>query len=100
MKFDTISLFTWSALEKNRIAEPRSDMKNVEAFKSLEPLVQHSLKVPNLIQTHTPAGNQLKVSQPIKRPFQDEEIVRKLLQYKDRIPLSARILRPGSTSSS
>ncbi len=86
-------LFSWSDLEQGRVKQPKSDLKDLSGFNSIENMIHHSLSPPKLIQTHSPAGSLLKEPRNIERPFQDENLLKKLIQYKNQIPLSPRIIR-------
>jgi len=88
-----LKLFSLSQLESGRIKTPIADPKDLGGFQELETLVRHSLSPPKLLQTRTPAGNPLKEPKTIERPFEDENLLKKLIQYKNRIPLSPRIIR-------
>lgn len=88
-----LMLFSWSALEHNRIKDPKSDPKEISSFSGIEAMIQHSLKPTKLLQVHTPAGAPLKEPKKIDRPFEDETLLQKLIQYRNQIPLSSRIIR-------
>jgi len=88
-----LALFSLSKMEQGRIAEIRPDLKNLSGFQEIENLVHHSLTPAKLIQTQTPSGTPLKEPRNFERPFQDENLLQKLIQYKNQIPLSPRIIR-------
>ncbi|MBU6153848.1 MAG: hypothetical protein KGP28_06055 [Bdellovibrionales bacterium] len=88
-----LMLFSWSDLEQGRINQPKSDLKDLSSFSSMEAMVQHSLSPKKLLRTHTPEGATLKEPQKIERPFHDETLLQKLIQYRNQIPLSPRIIR-------
>ncbi len=89
------SLFTLSALERGRKNSPASDLKNIQEFNSLDPLIAHSLRAPNLVRTQTVTGVALQAPKYENRPFEDEAILKKLVQYRSQIPVSGRIIRPA-----
>lgn len=95
------TLMTLSPLEHRRVLEVQANPLDLSAFNSIEAIIQHSLKKPELVKVHTPMGNPipkpLKSLTPVKRSFCDQEIVNRLIKYRDRIPLSARILRPQTS---
>jgi hypothetical protein len=88
------SLYTLSELENGRITSATADPRNIGEFNSLNEVIAHSLREPNLIRTQTQAGTPLKEPKYENRPFEDEAILKKLLQYRSQIPVSARIIRP------
>ena len=93
MDFKLIEMLTLSSLEKGRVEPKTPSPRNLAPFSDLDALIFHSLKVPNLLRTQTPEGTQLKNPQAIQRPFQDEALLEKLLQYRSQIPTSGRIIR-------
>ena len=88
-----LMLFSWSTLEHTRIREPKSDPKDLSSFSGIESMIQHSLRPPSLLQVHTPSGSLLKEPKRVDRPFEDETLLQKLIQYRNQIPLSPRIIR-------
>jgi hypothetical protein len=88
-----LMLFSLSDLEQGRIKEPKSDLKDLSGFATIESMVQHTLSPPKLLQTHSLAGSPLREPKNIQRPFQDENLLKKLIQFKNQIPLSPRIIR-------
>ena len=88
------SLYTLSKLELGRIQPAVTDPRNISEFTSLDEVIAHSLRAPNLIRTQTAAGTALQTPRLENRPFADEAILKKLLQYRSQIPVSARIIRP------
>jgi hypothetical protein len=88
------SLYTLSKLEEGRIPAVKADPRNLSDFTTLDEMIAHSLRVPNLLRTQTVTGVALKKPVLENRPFEDEAILKKLLQYRAQIPVSARIIRP------
>ncbi len=86
-------LFTLSPLELGRVKSAHPDPRAVGDFRTLEDVIAHSLKVPTLVRTQTVAGTPLPKPEKISRTFQDEAIMKRLLQHRDQIPLSGRIIR-------
>ncbi len=97
-----LGLFSISVLEKGRIAEPRSDAKDLGRFVDLENLISGSL---SLLQPKkeepsrpvTPVQRLTGGSLGQTGSFRDQSVLQKLLQYRDRIPLSSRIIRTGQS---
>ena len=97
----TQNLITPSRLEQGRLDKrPDAPFAMLAEFKGLEGMITHSLKKPELLTVKSPMGQTLLKPTATKRPFQDQELIQKLLKFKDRIPLSARVLRPDSKTSS
>jgi hypothetical protein len=92
-----LELYVFSKLEQGRVKEKSADPRNIVPFNELDSLVAHSLKPAALVQTKTPEGNTLSQPRMVKRPFQDEELLKKLIQFRDQIPTSSRIIRPESS---
>jgi hypothetical protein len=88
------SLYTLSKLEEGRIQPVKPDLRNISEFSSLDEVIAHSLRAPNLIRTQTVTGVTLQSPRLENRPFEDEAILKKLLQYRSQIPVSTRIIRP------
>jgi hypothetical protein len=94
-------LFTLSDLEQGRVDHASTHTatawnhvsEDTAEFKTLEAMVQHSLKKPEWAKTRTPQGQPLTEPKPVNRSFIDEELMTKLLKFRDRIPLSSRIIR-------
>ena len=93
------TLFTLSKLEEGRREPVKPDLRNIGEFTSLDEVIAHSLRAPNLIRTQTAAGNPLQTPKLESRPFQDEALLKRLLQYRSQIPVSARIIRPKAENS-
>ena len=87
-------LFTLSPLEKNRVRDPHPDPREISDFQSLDSVIAHSLRAPNLIRTQTASGTNLMKPEKMSRSFGDEALLKKLIQHRDQIPLSGRIIRP------
>jgi hypothetical protein len=92
------NLFSVSPLELGRIKPRNADPRNISDFSTLNEVIAHSLKAPTLMRTQTLEGTQLKRPKMESRPFQDEAILKKLLQHRDKIPTSTRIIR-GKTET-
>jgi len=88
-----LMLFSLSDLEQGRIQEPKSDLKDLSGFASIESMVRHTLSPPKLLQTNSLSGSPLREPKTMDRPFEDENLLKKLIQYKNQIPLSPRIIR-------
>jgi hypothetical protein len=93
MDFKLKELFSLSSLEKGRIPVPAANPRELTAFHGLEEIIAYSLKAPNLIRTQTPEGNPLQAPVAVQRPFQDEALLKRLLQFRSQIPHSSRIIR-------
>ena len=98
-----LGLFSISDLEKGRVADPRSDGRDIARFGELENLISGSLA----LKTPTKNEEAVRAKAPALRPsgeavgrkgsFRDQSVMQKLLQYRDRIPLSSRIIRTGQS---
>ncbi|MBC7397469.1 MAG: hypothetical protein H7333_08495 [Bdellovibrionales bacterium] len=97
MDFKLKELFSLSSLEKGRIQEPEANPRDLSQFPNLDEMIEYSLRVPNLIRTQTPEGIPLKNPVNIQRPFEDEALLQKLLQYRSQIPTSSRIIRASES---
>ena len=97
MDFKLKELFSLSSLEKGRIREPEANPREIGLFKDVEALIAHSLKAPNLIKTQTQEGTLLQSPVAISRPFEDEALLKKLLQFRSQIPTSSRIIRASDS---
>lgn len=91
-------LLTLSTLEQGRKDSPAASARHLSPFQDLEAMIAHSLKKPELVQTQTVTGVPLRTPKSVKRPFQDEALMEKLLRHRDQIPVSARIIRESSSS--
>ena len=86
-------LFTASDLEFERVKVPHADPREIGVFKELESIIAHSLRKPNLLRTQTPMGVALPSPKFENRSFNDEAILKKLIQYRTQIPSTSRIIR-------
>ena len=97
----TLGLFSVSRLERGRIPEPGSDLRDLGAFKDLEETVARSLQNPGESETSVPPlktqVSSLKASLNRPRPLLDEALLQKLIQYRNQIPTSSRIIRANET---
>lgn len=91
------NLFTTSTLEEDRVEAPHSDPREISDFKSLETEISHSLRKPNLVRTQTITGVALPTPKLENRELKDEELLKKLIQYRSQIPMSNRIIRKRET---
>ncbi len=92
-----LALFSISKLEQGRVKEKTPDPRNLSLFSGLDEIVGHSLKPAQLVQMQTPSGNPLVQPKLVKRPFEDEALLKRLLQFRDQIPTSSRIIRAEET---
>ncbi len=97
MDFKLKELLSLSSLEKGRIAEPKADPREISQFQTMEEIIAYSLKMPNLIRTQTQEGTPLKSPVAVQRPFEDEALLQKLLQFRSQIPTSSRIIRASES---
>jgi hypothetical protein len=86
-------LFFLSSLEKGRTPVPVADPRKISSFEELNEEISHSLKAPTLMRMQTSQGTQLKTPVAMNRPFEDENLLKKLIQYRSQIPLSHRVIR-------
>ena len=87
------NLFTVSALEENRVSTKHADPREISDFKEIEAVIAHSLRKPNLVRTQTLTGVALPTPKFENRGLQDENLLKKLLQYRAQVPASTRIIR-------
>jgi hypothetical protein len=101
-----LGLFSISSLEKGRISEQRPDPKDLALFTELEGLVSgsfvstqsHAGRLENLSpEAALKSGTSLREPRVLTRAFRDETLLQKLMQFRERIPLSSRIIRTGQT---
>ena len=97
MRFKLGELFFLSNFEKGRRQEPAADPREISLFEGLNEVIAHSLKAPNLIRLQTPEGKPLQNPMTLTRPFEDENLLKKLIQYRNQIPVSHRIIRAPRT---
>jgi hypothetical protein len=93
MRFKLGELFFLSTTEKGRREEPNANPREISSFEGLHEVIAHSLKEPHLIHTQTALGNPLQNPMTLSRPFEDENLLKKLIQYRSQIPVSHRIIR-------
>jgi hypothetical protein len=86
-------LFFLSSLEKGRAQVPVADPREIASFEDLGEAIAHSLKPAALLRTQTAEGKTLKTPVAMNRPFEDENLLKKLIQYRNQIPVSHRIIR-------
>ncbi len=80
------NLFTSSTLEEKRVKTPQADPREIGVFKDLESIISGSF--------HKPASAPpTLMTRPFERTLQDQELLKKLIQYRNEIPLSSRIIR-------
>ncbi len=96
-----LGLFSISVLEKGRVDEPRADARNISRFGELESLIEASLapepRIPAQVRATAQALRTSREPLGQKGSFRDQSVLQKLLQYRDRIPLSSRIIRTGQS---
>jgi len=100
-----LGLFSISVLEKGRINEPRADARDLSRFGEIENLIAGSLALPRRTPetVHTVPAAQASTLRATRNPLsekgslRDQTVMQKLLQYRDRIPLSSRIIRTGQS---
>jgi hypothetical protein len=98
-----LGLFSISVLEKGRVTEQRTDAKDIVRFVELEALIAGSLtqwaptQKNDTVRAKSPALSHSGDSLGQKGTFRDQSVLQKLLQYRDRIPLSSRIIRAGQS---
>ena len=86
-------LFFLSSLEKGRTPVPNADPRSISPFDEIKESIAHSLKPATLLRSQTLEGTRLPSPTPISRPFEDENLLKKLIQYRNQIPVSSRIIR-------
>jgi|GEM_PF-3492545 len=89
------SLYTLSKLEQGRVKPVRPDPRQIGDFATLDETVARSLRVPAKIGAPVPASSSpssVAASMPLQ--MQNEALLKKLLQYRNQIPVSPRIIRP------
>jgi hypothetical protein len=96
-----LGLFSISDLEKGRVTEVHSDMKDLGRFGELESLIAGSIAPQAIreepVRAKAPALRATRETLGSKGSFKDQSVMQKLLQYRDRIPLSSRIIRTGQS---
>jgi len=92
-------LFTSTTLEEKRVKTTRPDPREITVFKDIETLIAHSFFKSSVEAARTNGKNNLaplaKPDAPrlFERTLKDEQLLQKLIQHRDRIPLSNRIIR-------
>ncbi len=92
-KNEAKNLFTASSLEENRVQTTHADPRDISGFKELETVISHSLRKPNLMRTQTLTGVTLPAPKMENRSYNDEALLKKLIQYRAQLPTSGRIIR-------
>jgi hypothetical protein len=92
-------LFFLSHLEKGRTPEPAACSRELRSFENLGDVIASSLlrqtaAAPQL-QAQISVGKNplLHSSEAAARAFQDQNLLQKLIQYRNQIPVSHRIIR-------
>jgi hypothetical protein len=93
MRFKLGELYFLSPLEKGRRSAKDADPLALSPFEDLNDAIAHSLKVPTLTRTKSPEGKTLQNQVAMNRPFEDENLLKKLIQFRNQIPVSHRIIR-------
>lgn len=88
------TLWALSPLEIGRIQVAPVDLDNLAEFKSLETLVSESMTP---VSARPRSRSEVRVG---TRGSIHPELAEQLLQVRNRVPLSSRILRPGSGTPS
>jgi hypothetical protein len=90
-----LELYSLSSLEKNRIRERKSDLTDLSRFNELESVIRQSLNPESKTSSSqikaTPQNPLL--ARKSSRPFQDSAMLERLLQIRNQIPISSRIIR-------
>ncbi len=93
-------LFTTSTLEEKRVKVPQADPREISFFKEIENIIAKSFfrssvdsnrARENAIRNE--ALNEGKAGRLFERTFKDEQLLQKLLQHRDEMPRSTRIIR-------
>ena len=93
-----LTLFSISALEKGRIKEATPDPMNLTRFNELDNLVTHSLAPQKALPSTPIASNAAQMqTKSNQRPFEDLSLVQKLIQFRNQIPTSSRIIRASDS---
>ena len=99
IKNEAKRLFTSTTLEEKRVKIPHSDPRAIGVFKDLESVIAGSFHKPikeslNATEAKIPSLNPPPViARHFQRTLQDQELLKKLIQYRGQIPLSNRIIR-------
>ncbi len=98
-------LFTSSTLEEKRVKVARPDPREITHFKDIEILIAHSFFKSSMESTrgknrsldsssdHPSPPNPNEAPKLFGRTLKDEQLLKKLIQHRDEIPLSNRIIR-------
>lgn len=93
-------LFTSSTLEEKRVKVPQPDPRAIGVFKDLETVIAGSFHK-SMKNGSTPVASAgakpVVMARPFERTLQDQELLKKLIQYRGEIPLSNRIIRKKDT---
>jgi hypothetical protein len=90
-------LFTSSTLEEKRVKVARPDPREITHFKDIEILIAHSF-----FKSSVESSRSKNASEPTPRndapklfgrTLKDDQLLKKLIQHRDEIPLSNRIIR-------
>lgn len=107
------TLYTLNALERGRAAEPPFDSTSISSFKEIEPHIsdglritlqaneQNPISIENKASPHSAFTSEKKsnpvnlppLSQKSTRSARDEEIMKKILEVRNRLKPSHRIIR-------
>jgi hypothetical protein len=93
-------LFTMSTLEEKRIKVPHADPREITFFKEIETMISHSFfksSRDTSRQSNTPTELKPEGPKLFGRTLKDEKLLEKLLQHRDEIPRSSRIIRKKDT---
>jgi len=88
-----LNLLSVSSLEKVRVKEPTPDPLYLTPFQGLEEMIFLSLGAPGPAPISEPKTSAHRPLTPSDLPFQDQALLQKLIQFRNRIPLSPRIIR-------
>ncbi len=95
-------LFTTSKLEEKRVKVPQADPREISFFKEIENIISKSFFRSSVesnraretsLQNETATDRKKAASRLFERTLKDEELLQKLLQHRDEIPRSSRIIR-------
>jgi hypothetical protein len=100
MRFKLGELLFLSRFEKGRKPQTNADPRSISAFEDLNQVIAQSL-MPEVQIPVTAEATKLAVSaqqNPFARPFADQNLLEKLIQYRSQIPVSHRIIRAPRNS--
>lgn len=100
-----VELRSLSRLEQGRLPEPSANPWRLEGFVDLELSVSDSLTQPDPQDSvHArakmpapPPSAEFLLKRGQKQSFADDTLLKKLVQFRDQIPLSSRIIRARDT---